>query len=108
MNTLFQAINQPLAQRVCWVLLHSLWQGALIGAAFGLVRFALRRSSANARYLAGCVALGLLLTAPIPTLLLASPPSHGARPPLATTSGYHAPFPSLHPPATPHPAGGSY
>jgi hypothetical protein len=26
----------PLAQRVGWVLLHSLWQGALVGVAFGL------------------------------------------------------------------------
>ena len=49
------------------VLLHSLWQGALIGVAFGLARQALRRRSANLRYAAGCISLALLLLAPVVT-----------------------------------------
>ncbi|PYJ00834.1 MAG: hypothetical protein DME25_19670, partial [Verrucomicrobia bacterium] len=69
MNSLLALLNHPLAHRLGWVLLHSLWQGALIAAAFGLVRLALRRRSANARYLAGCLGLALILAAPAATLL---------------------------------------
>ncbi|HXP60894.1 MAG TPA: M56 family metallopeptidase [Dongiaceae bacterium] len=60
----------PLAQRVGWVLLHSLWQGALVGVAFGLARHGLRRRSAEARYAAGCLALVLLAAGPAATLCL--------------------------------------
>jgi len=55
--------------------LHSLWQGALVGAVFALLRFALRRRSAGARYLAGCLSLGVLLAAPVLTLLIGPNPS---------------------------------
>ncbi len=62
--------DHPLAQRVGWVLLHSLWQGALVGAAFGLARQGLRRRSAQVRYVAGCLALVLLAAGPATTLCL--------------------------------------
>jgi beta-lactamase regulating signal transducer with metallopeptidase domain/uncharacterized protein involved in exopolysaccharide biosynthesis len=62
--------DHPLAQRVGWVLLHSLWQGALVGGAFGLARHGLRRRSAEARYVAGCLALALLAAGPAATLCL--------------------------------------
>jgi len=62
--------GHPLAQRVGWVLLHSLWQGALVGAAFGLARHGLRRRSPEARYVAGCLALVLLAAGPAATLCL--------------------------------------
>src|SRR4051794_17678631 len=61
--------ENTLGLRIGWVLLHSLWQGVLIGGAFGLARFALRRHSANVRYLAGCVGLLLLVLAPVATQL---------------------------------------
>ena len=44
MNSLFNVIDHPLAHRVGWVLLHSLWQGALIavaGSVFGCLLGAL-------------------------------------------------------------------
>ena len=50
-----------------WIL-HSLWEGALIAAAFSLVRFALRKHSAATRYLAGCIALLLVVLTPLLTL----------------------------------------
>ena len=62
--------DPALAQRVGWVLLHSLWQGALVGAAFGLIRHGLRRRSAEVRYAAGCLALLLLAAGPVATLCL--------------------------------------
>jgi len=78
-NTLLGIANSPLPHQIGWALLHSLWQGALVGAVFALLRFALRRRSANARYLAGCLSLGFLLAAPVLTLL--------GGPTLSTTPG---------------------
>ena len=75
MNTLLRVSDYPLAHQIGWGVLHSLWQGACVGAVFALLRFALRRRSANARYLAGCLSLGVLLAAPVLTLLIASTPS---------------------------------
>lgn len=74
MNTIWAIVHHPLAERVGWILLHSLWQGALIGVGFGLLRFALRRQSAQARYLAGCVCLTLVLVAPLLTLVMSPMP----------------------------------
>jgi uncharacterized protein involved in exopolysaccharide biosynthesis/beta-lactamase regulating signal transducer with metallopeptidase domain len=73
MSTLLEALNHSVTQRIGWVLLHTLWQGALIGLAFSIARFALRRCSANARYAVGCVALMLFLAAPVITLLVTTP-----------------------------------
>ena len=60
MNALVAIMNHPLLRQVGWTLLHSLWQGALVGVVFFAFRFALRRRSANMRYLAGCLCLVLL------------------------------------------------
>ena len=64
MSPIVENMSHPLAYRLGWVLLHSLWQGALVGVVFGLCRSALKKSSPNARYLAGCIALGLLIGIP--------------------------------------------
>lgn len=70
MNVLLALLNHGLAPRVGWVLLHSLWQGALVGAVFGLVRYGLRGHSPSARYLAGCLALVAMAAAPAASLLM--------------------------------------
>jgi uncharacterized protein involved in exopolysaccharide biosynthesis/Zn-dependent protease with chaperone function len=75
MNTLLGIVNCPLTHQIGWALLHSLWQGACVGAVFALLRFGLRRRSANMRYLAGCLCLGVLLAAPVVTMLIGSTPS---------------------------------
>ena len=75
MNTLWGILNHPLTHRIGWTLLHSLWQGALVGAVFALLRLALRNRSANARYVAGCLSLGVLVAFPVLTLLLGAMPS---------------------------------
>jgi beta-lactamase regulating signal transducer with metallopeptidase domain/capsule polysaccharide export protein KpsE/RkpR len=67
-NAVFAILDRPLMQQVGWVLLHSLWQGALVGMGFVVLRFALRRCSAHTRYLAGCLCLGLLAAMPVVTL----------------------------------------
>src|SRR4051812_2791359 len=73
LNFLNEMIGSALVQRIGWVLLHSLWQGALIGAVFATSRFFLRRYSANARYAVACLSFSLLLAAPVVTFLLKGP-----------------------------------
>ena len=75
MKALLEMMNQPLIHRLGWGLLHSLWQGALIGVVFGALRFALRRRSANLRYMIGCLGLAVLLIAPVVTVFVGSIPS---------------------------------
>jgi beta-lactamase regulating signal transducer with metallopeptidase domain/uncharacterized protein involved in exopolysaccharide biosynthesis len=58
-----------LLSKIGWVLLHSVWQGALIGIVWGLIRFLMRRSSARARYLVACTGLALLPLLPVLTVL---------------------------------------
>ncbi|MGO8927851.1 MAG: M56 family metallopeptidase [Limisphaerales bacterium] len=72
---LLGTLDYPLTHQIGWALLHSLWQGALVGTVFALLRFALRRRSAGARYLAGCLSLAVLLAAPALTLLSGPTPS---------------------------------
>jgi type II secretory pathway component GspD/PulD (secretin)/beta-lactamase regulating signal transducer with metallopeptidase domain len=50
-----------------WTLVHFLWQGICIAAWLKVCLWLLRRSSANQRYLAGCVALAAMAIAPIIT-----------------------------------------
>src|SRR2546425_11636249 len=78
MNALWELLNHPLTHRVGWALLHSLWQGALAAALFGLLRATMRRRSANARYLTGCAILFLLAAAPLLTFLHGPPTAFGS------------------------------
>ena len=82
MNAVIAVLNHPLMRQVGWALLHSLWQGALVGVVFVVLRFGLRRRSADTRYLAGCLCLVALVAAPLLTLLIAraSSPASAAAP----------------------------
>src|SRR5436190_17938891 len=73
MNGIVEMLSQPTAHRLGWTLVHSIWEGAAIAAAYAVVRIALRHWSANARYIAGCIALSALFAAPVITLFYASP-----------------------------------
>jgi beta-lactamase regulating signal transducer with metallopeptidase domain len=48
-----------------WMLLHSLWQGAVVAMALALVLRLLRRAPAQARYLAACFAMALMIVLPV-------------------------------------------
>ncbi|ADI13421.1 peptidase M56 BlaR1 [Truepera radiovictrix DSM 17093] len=61
-------LEHPLAEAVGWALLHSLWQGALVGALVALGLFALRRP--QHRYALGCGALLLMVVLPLLTGVL--------------------------------------
>src|SRR5881628_288869 len=79
MNPLSDWLAQPLVPRVGWTLVHFLWQGSAIAALFAIAQIALQKRSAQARYLAGCFALALMVLAPFATFARlndkAGPPS---------------------------------
>ena len=56
-------------------LVHSLWQNAAVGVLLWIVLVALRHRTANARYLASCVALALMVVLPVVTALVLSQPT---------------------------------
>jgi beta-lactamase regulating signal transducer with metallopeptidase domain len=61
----------PFAMAVNSALLHFVWQGVVVAFLLWIVLAALRRSPSNSRYVASCVALGLLTLAPVVTMALA-------------------------------------
>jgi TonB family protein len=63
----------PWIQALGWTLLHFIWQGLLIGAAFAAVRALIPRSHCTARYGAGLAALAALTLWPIATFLAMRP-----------------------------------
>ncbi len=50
-------LNHPVMETLGWVLLHSVWQAVAIAIVLFFILLALRRASANARYLCSCTAL---------------------------------------------------
>jgi bla regulator protein blaR1 len=61
MNGISSLLGTPLAQAIGWALLHLLWQGVLVAAILAATLALLSKQSANARYLASCGALALLV-----------------------------------------------
>ena len=57
MHAIQTFLARPEVERLGWMLLHFVWQGALIAALSGLAFVAFRRASAHLRYLIACSAL---------------------------------------------------
>lgn len=75
MNMMDALLTEPLFQALGWSLLHFIWQGALVALLLAGANLVLRRSTANKRYVASCLALLLMTALPIATfILLASEP----------------------------------
>jgi uncharacterized protein (TIGR03435 family) len=68
--------SQPWVERLGWTLLHFLWQGALLGAAYALAR---RSPRPNTRYVLACVTLATMMAAPPVTWTLLRPLDVAAR-----------------------------
>ena len=90
MNAIGELFGQAVLRRLGWVLLHFVWQGAIVAAVAAGGLHLLRRPSANARYLLACGALGLLACLPLLTAwlmpeLMEEVPSAGA--PMAAAAG---------------------
>lgn len=68
------SLNGPVAEAIGWALLHLIWQGAVVAAILAAVLALLDRRSANARYIASCAALALLLVLGVATGIRAYEP----------------------------------
>jgi uncharacterized protein (TIGR03435 family) len=71
MNAIHVLSGQPWVERLGWTLVHFLWQGLLIAMAYAAARTLARRP--QSRYILGCVALALLVAAPLVTFGILSP-----------------------------------
>ena len=69
---IWEILAGPVGQVLGWVLLHFLWQGALVAASLFLALRLLHNQSPQTRYAVGCGALLLLLTMPLGTAVLLS------------------------------------
>ena len=78
MNPLEYLSSLPIIQALGWTLLHFLWQGALVAAAVGLLLSVMRRRSPNARYVACCAGMALMIAAPLTTLGIILTARYGA------------------------------
>lgn len=67
MSAIQHAWSHPLSEVVGWSLVHFVWQGAAIAIIVGVVLRVMRRSSANARYVAACFALATMAACPVVT-----------------------------------------
>lgn len=67
-------MNFPLLLRIGTVLVHALWQGAVLGGMAALLLHGLRQRSAQVRYAWACAFLGLMVLAPIFTWWLTPTP----------------------------------
>jgi TonB family protein len=75
----------PLASAISGALIHFVWQGSIVGLSLWAVLFALRKKSADSRYVAGCVALAVMAALPVVTtwvLYAAATPTAGAAAPM--------------------------
>jgi beta-lactamase regulating signal transducer with metallopeptidase domain len=61
MNAISTLLGSTIAQAIGWALLHLLWQGMLVAAILAATLALLSKHTANARYLASCGALALLV-----------------------------------------------
>src|ERR1700679_1331478 len=67
MMTLHDFAGQWLVHSLGWTLLHFCWQGAVIAVVLWCAQQLLAGRSAQARYLAACGALGLMVALPLAT-----------------------------------------
>src|SRR5216683_2413995 len=70
MNGLELLLGKPIFQALGWTLIHFIWEGALVAILYASVSLLLRRSTANVRYAAACVAMLMMLIAPAVTMFV--------------------------------------
>ena len=89
MNPILFLSTQPLVEPLAWALLHFIWQGAAIAIVYQLMRrFLLQRSTSSFRYVAGCLALGMMtLTVLVTFALMRAAPVPLISPPHVVNSG---------------------
>ena len=79
MTLLRDILASDAVYRLGWTLLHSIWQGVAIATVLLAVLWGLRRRSPNARYLTACIALIMMMAAPVVTFwLVPAPVAHSS------------------------------
>ena len=84
MSAFDSLLDTPLAYHLGWTLVHFLWQGLLVGAAYACLRPLLKNASPQLRYSASLGTLAVLASLPLVTFMylmaapLAAPPLTGA------------------------------
>src|SRR5688572_27117280 len=75
MTAINEMHQQPLSQAIGWALLQFVWQGTLIAVLTAALLGVLRRSGPDVRYVVSTIALALMLTTPVVTVVqtLATP-----------------------------------
>ncbi|GAA3946183.1 M56 family metallopeptidase [Hymenobacter algoricola] len=98
MNWLENALSPALVRALGWTLVHSLWQGAVVGLALVGLLLVLRRHSAQVRYNVACVALATMVGLALVTFVrhysiaLANPAVVAAAPLPAASAGVSPDF----------------
>jgi beta-lactamase regulating signal transducer with metallopeptidase domain len=83
-------LSGPVAQAIGWALLHLLWQGVLVAAILAATLALMKRQSANARYLASCGAMVVLLVLLVATAFRAYEPAAPPAPAFPAAAVMHA------------------
>ncbi len=78
MSFLHHLISEELIHALGWTVLHSLWQAMAIGLALALLNLGLQRQAASLRYLAGNLALLLVLLVSVLTFVDLYRPAGGS------------------------------
>ena len=73
MDTLTTFLSEQTIERIGWVLIHFLWQGIAVMLLSWCGLKTLRKASANARYIAACASLLLMVAAPAATFVILTP-----------------------------------
>ncbi|MGH8282355.1 MAG: TonB family protein [Gammaproteobacteria bacterium] len=73
MNNMIAALlDSPLAHELGWTLVHFLWQGAVVGALYAVLRHVVRRKSPACRYRLAMSAMAVMATLPVFTFMYLS------------------------------------
>jgi beta-lactamase regulating signal transducer with metallopeptidase domain/biopolymer transport protein ExbD len=93
MSALQHILSHTAIWKLGWVLVHSLWQLAAVAALLAIVLGLLGRASANARYLASCAALVLMVALPLMTPYMVETRGDGVTPAKVSDTPVTAPPP---------------
>ncbi len=71
MSVLEDILSQEIIQKLGWTLIHFVWQAVVVALLLAILLKLLQKSTANVRYIMGCLALGLIVLLPVITMRLA-------------------------------------
>jgi len=91
MSAIQMLSTQPWVERLGWTLLDFLWQGVLLSGVYAVVRRHMAGSRAEARYLAACVTLAVMVMVPITTFVVLGRGAEPALPRDATARVLYSP-----------------